>query len=34
MEDRDTGRDSRAEMRMRLVDRQGRVRERSLAMPR
>ena len=32
MEDRDTGRDSRGEMRMRLVDRQGRVRERSLAI--
>ena len=32
MEERDTGRDSRGEMRMRLVDRQGRVRERSLAI--
>ena len=32
MENRDTGRDSRGEMRMRLVDRQGRVRERSLAI--
>jgi hypothetical protein len=30
VQDRDTGRDSRAEMRMRLFDRQGRVRERSL----
>lgn len=32
MEDRDTGRDSRGEMRMRLVDRQGRARERVLAI--
>jgi hypothetical protein len=30
--DRDTGRDSRAELRMRLYDRQGRVRERALTM--
>ena len=30
--DRNTGRDSRAEMRMRLYDRQGRVRERALTM--
>ncbi len=30
--DRDTGRDSRAEMRMRLFDRQGRVRERVLTL--
>ena len=30
--DRNTGRDSRAEMRMRLFDRQGRVRERALTM--
>jgi hypothetical protein len=30
--DRDTGRDSRAEMRMRLYDRQGRVRERSMVL--
>ena len=30
VQDRDTGRDSRAEMRMRLFDRRGRVRERSL----
>jgi hypothetical protein len=32
MEERDTGRDSRGEMRMRLFDRQGRVRERSLSI--
>jgi hypothetical protein len=32
VQDRDTGRDSRAEMRMRLVDRQGRVRERALTL--
>ena len=32
MDERDTGRDSRGEMRMRLVDRQGRVRERVLAI--
>jgi len=30
--DRDTGRDSRAEMRMRLFDRQGRVRERAMTL--
>jgi Outer membrane lipoprotein-sorting protein len=30
VQDRDTGRDSRVEMRMRLVDRQGRARERSM----
>jgi hypothetical protein len=30
--DRDTGRDSRAELRMRLYDRQGRVRERALTL--
>ena len=30
--DRNTGRDSRAELRMRLYDRQGRVRERALTM--
>ena len=30
--DRNTGRDSRAEMRMKLIDRQGRVRERALTM--
>ena len=30
VQDRDTGRDSRAEMRMRLYDRQGRVRERTM----
>ena len=30
--DRNTGRDSRAELRMRLIDRQGRVRERALTM--
>lgn len=30
--DRDTGRDSRAEMRMRLFDRQGRIRERALTL--
>ena len=30
VEERDTGRDSRAEMRMRLFDRQGRVRERTM----
>lgn len=34
IQDRDTGRDSRAEMRMRLFDRQGRVRERVLTMTR
>lgn len=32
MEDRDTGKDSRGEMRMRLFDRQGRVRERGLSI--
>ena len=32
VQDRDTGRDSRFEMRMRLVDRQGRVRERHLRL--
>jgi hypothetical protein len=32
VQDRDTGRDSRAEMRMRLYDRQGRVRERTLTL--
>jgi Outer membrane lipoprotein-sorting protein len=32
VQDRDTGRDSRAEMRMRLFDRQGRVRERTLTL--
>lgn len=32
MESRDTGRDSRGEMRMRLFDRQGRVRERGLSI--
>lgn len=32
VEERDTGRDSRAEMRMRLYDRQGRVRERALTL--
>jgi len=32
VQDRDTGRDSRAEMRMRLFDRQGRVRERALTL--
>ena len=32
VQDRDTGRDSRAEMRMRLFDRQGRVRERALIL--
>ena len=32
VQDRDTGRDSRAEMRMRLFDRQGRVRERVLTL--
>jgi hypothetical protein len=32
VQDRDTGRDSRAEMRMRLFDRQGRVRERGLTI--
>lgn len=32
VEDRDTGRDSRAEMRMRLFDRQGRVRERVMTL--
>jgi hypothetical protein len=32
IENRDTGRDSRAEMRMRLFDRQGRVRERSMTL--
>ena len=30
LQDRDTGRDSRAQMRMRLYDRQGRVRERTM----
>jgi len=32
VQDRDTGRDSRAEMQMRLFDRQGRVRERSMTL--
>lgn len=32
VQDRDTGRDSRAEMRMRLFDRQGRVRERTITL--
>lgn len=32
VQDRDTGRDSRAEMRMRLHDRQGRVRERTMVL--
>jgi hypothetical protein len=32
IQDRDTGRDSRAELRMRLFDRQGRLRERSLTL--
>jgi hypothetical protein len=32
IENRDTGRDSRAEVRMRLYDRQGRVRERAMTM--
>jgi hypothetical protein len=32
IQDRDTGRDSRASMRMKLFDRQGRVRERALTM--
>lgn len=32
VQDRDTGRDSRAEMRMRLYDRQGRVRERTMVL--
>jgi hypothetical protein len=32
VQDRDTGRDSRAEMRMRLFDRQGRVRERVMTL--
>src|SRR4051812_31986520 len=32
VQDRDTGRDSRAEMRMRLFDRQGRQRERVLTI--
>lgn len=32
IQDRDTGRDSRSTMRMKLFDRQGRVRERALAM--
>lgn len=32
IQDRDTGRDSRAEMRMRLFDRQGRMRERALTI--
>jgi hypothetical protein len=32
IQDRDTGRDSRAELRMRLFDRQGRVRERALTL--
>lgn len=32
VEERDTGRDSRAEMRMRLFDRQGRLRERTIGL--
>ena len=32
IQDRDTGRDSRAEMRMRLFDRQGRARERVMSL--
>src|SRR5437763_7707939 len=32
VQDRDTGRDSRAEMRMKLFDRHGRVRERALTI--
>ena len=32
IQDRDTGRDSRAELRMRLYDRQGRVRERAMTL--
>lgn len=32
IQDRDTGRDSRAELKMRLVDRRGRVRERALTL--
>lgn len=32
IQDRDTGRDSRAELRMRLFDRQGRVRERAMTL--
>ncbi|MGH9348232.1 MAG: outer membrane lipoprotein-sorting protein, partial [Vicinamibacterales bacterium] len=32
IDERDTGRDSRAEMRMRLYDRQGRVRERTMTL--
>ena len=32
IQDRETGRDSRAELRMRLVDRQGRVRERAMTL--
>ncbi len=32
VQDRDTGRDSRGEMRMRLFDRQGRVRERAMTL--
>ena len=32
IQDRETGRDSRAELRMRLHDRQGRVRERALTL--
>ena len=32
IQDRDTGRDSRAELKMRLYDRQGRVRERALTL--
>jgi hypothetical protein len=32
MQDRDTGRDSRAELRMRLYDRQGRLRERAMTL--
>ena len=32
IENRDTGRDSRAEMRMRLYDRHGRMRERSMTL--
>jgi hypothetical protein len=32
VQDRDTGRDSRAELRMRLIDRRGRVRERTMSV--
>jgi len=32
VQDRDTGRDSRADLRMKLFDRRGRVRERALSM--